>query len=327
MMRFGVFVPQGWRLDLAGVPVEWHWPVIVDAATNAQRAGYESVWVYDHFHTSPAPTQEATYEAWTLMAALAAVTDTVRLGQMCTCNGYRSPAYLAKVAASVDVISGGRLEMGIGAGWYQHEFDGYGYPFPEGPERLRQLGEAIQVLQAMWTGEEVTFEGEHYSLDGAICRPRPVQQPGIPVWVAGGGEKVTLRLAARYGDATNFGGTLETFTHKSSVLAAHCADLGTDFDRIIRSANFNVVCEETEAEVARRLDWIEDRYTALVGADKAAEVRNLYAATAGTPEQLIERFSAWKAVGMSYAIMFFAECGVDQSGIERFATDVAPALR
>jgi alkanesulfonate monooxygenase SsuD/methylene tetrahydromethanopterin reductase-like flavin-dependent oxidoreductase (luciferase family) len=217
--------------------------------------------------------------------------------------------------------------MGIGAGWYQHEFDGYGYPFPDGPERLRQLGEAIQILQAMWTREQVTFEGEHYRLDGAICRPRPMQQPSIPVWVAGGGEKVTLRLAARYGDATNFGGTIEAFTHKSSVLAAHCADLGTDFDRIVRSANFNVVCEDTEEEVAGRLDWIEDRYTALVGADKAAEVRSLYAATAGTPEQLVEQFSAWHAAGMSYAIMFFAECGVDRSGIARFATEVAPALR
>jgi alkanesulfonate monooxygenase SsuD/methylene tetrahydromethanopterin reductase-like flavin-dependent oxidoreductase (luciferase family) len=145
--------------------------------------------------------------------------------------------------------------------------------------------------------------------------------------VAGGGERVTLRLAARYGDATNFGGTIEAFTHKSSVLAAHCSDLGTDFDRIVRSANFNVVCEDTEEAVAGRLDWIEDRYTALVGADKAAEVRSLYAASAGTPEQLVEQFSAWKAAGMSYAIMFFAECGVDQSGIARFATEVAPALR
>ena len=232
------------------------------------------MWVFDHFHTVPVPTQEATYEAWTLMAALAAVTDTIRLGQMCTCNGYRSPAYLAKVAASIDVISGGRLEMGIGAGWYEHEFDGYGYPFPDGT-RLDQLDEAIQIMKAMWTEDGVSFAGEHYRLDGAICRPSPVQHPDIPVWVAGGGEKVTLRLVARHADAANFGWTLDEFDHKSALLADHCTDQGTDFDRIVRSADFNVVCEATEADVTARLDWIEERYTTLVGAEKGEAVRAL----------------------------------------------------
>ena len=326
-MRFGVFVPQGWRLDLAGVPVDRHWPVLVEAARNAERCGYDSVWVFDHFHTVPVPTQEATYEAWTLMAALAAVTDTIRLGQMCTCNGYRSPAHLAKVAASIDVISGGRLEMGIGAGWYEHEFDGYGYPFPSGRTRLDQLDEAIRIMKAMWTEDEVSFAGEHYQLDGAICRPKPVQQPHIPVWVAGGGEKVTLKLVARHADAANFGWTLDEFERKSALLAEHCAAEGTDFDRIVRSVDFNVVCEATEADVAARLDWIEERYTALVDAERGAAARRGYTTMAGTPEQLVERFSEWKAAGLSYAIMFFAECGVDQSGIERFAAEVAPHLR
>ena len=130
-MRFGAFVPQGWRLDLAGIDVQEQWQVIAGSARTIEAAGFESLWVYDHFHTVPVPSQEETYEAWTLMSALAAVTDTVRLGQMCTCNAYRSPSYLAKVAASVDAISGGRVEMGIGAGWYEHEFKGYGYPFPK----------------------------------------------------------------------------------------------------------------------------------------------------------------------------------------------------
>ncbi|MCI0426016.1 MAG: LLM class flavin-dependent oxidoreductase, partial [Actinobacteria bacterium] len=123
-MRFGAFVPQGWRLDLAGIPVEEHWQRTLGVARKIEELGYESLWVYDHFHTIPVPTQEVTYEAWTLMAALASTTNTVRLGQMCTCNTYRNPAYLAKVAASIDVISGGRVEMGIGAGWYEHEHRG-----------------------------------------------------------------------------------------------------------------------------------------------------------------------------------------------------------
>ena len=116
-MRFGAFVPQGWRLDLAGIAPEQQWPTMAAVAQTVERLGYESVWVYDHFHTVPEPTQEVTYEAWTLMGALATVTDTVRLGQMCTANSYRPPSYLAKVAATIDVISRGRLERGIGAGW------------------------------------------------------------------------------------------------------------------------------------------------------------------------------------------------------------------
>src|ERR1700759_730658 len=123
-MRFGLFVPQGWRLDLAGIDPKDHWATMLGVAQAAEQGPFESIWVYDHFHTVPMPTEEATHEAWSLMAALGAATNRVRLGQMCTCMGYRNPAYLAKVAASIDVISGGRVEMGIGAGWYEHEWRG-----------------------------------------------------------------------------------------------------------------------------------------------------------------------------------------------------------
>ena len=130
---------------------------------------------------------------------------TVRLGQMCTCNGYRPPAYLAKVAASIDAISGGRLEMGIGAGWYEHEYNGYGYPFPKASVRIGELGEAVEIMRRMWTEDEASFDGKYYKLDGAICQPKPVQKPHIPFWIAGGGEKLTLNVAARYASYTNFG--------------------------------------------------------------------------------------------------------------------------
>jgi F420-dependent oxidoreductase-like protein len=210
-MRFGAFVPQGWRLDLVGIEREDEWSTMVDVAQTIERAGYESLWVYDHFHTVPVPTQEVTYEAWTLMAALATVTDTVRLGQMCTCNSYRPPSYLAKVAASIDVISGGRVEMGIGAGWYEHEYDGYGYPYPKPSVRIGQLREGVEIMKRMWTEDEVHFDGEHYTLKGAICQPKPLQDPHIPFWIAGGGEQLTLRVAARYASYTNFGADLDEF--------------------------------------------------------------------------------------------------------------------
>ena len=181
-MRFGAFVPQGWRLDLAGVPQENHWQRMVDVAKTIESTGYESLWVFDHFHTVPVPTQEVTYEAWTIMAGLAAVTDTVRLGQMCTCNSYRPPSYLAKVASSIDVISNGRVEMGIGAGWYEHEYRGYGYEFPKPSVRIGMLDEAVQILRSMWTQETTTFSGRGssrnraaaMSVDPGLAFPIPV---------------------------------------------------------------------------------------------------------------------------------------------------------
>ena len=243
-MRAGVFVPQGWRLDLSGIDRDHHWETMLGVALAAEKAGYESVWVYDHFHTAPVATQEVTHEAWSLMGALAVSTERVRLGQMCTCNSYRPPSYLAKVAATTDVLSGGRVEMGIGAGWYESEYLAYGYPFPRPAVRLGQLGEAVEIMKRMWTEPEVHFSGKHYQLNGAICQPKPLQEPHIPLWVAGGGPELTLRIAAEHASYTNFGDVLDQFVDKSAILADHCRDLGRDFDEIVRSSNFNVVCAE-----------------------------------------------------------------------------------
>jgi F420-dependent oxidoreductase-like protein len=268
-----------------------------------------------------------TYEAWTLMGALAAVTSTVRLGQMCTCNSYRPPSYLAKVAATIDVISNGRLEMGIGAGWYEHEYLGYGYEFPKPSVRIGQLREGVEIMQRMWTEDEVVYHGEYYDLAGAICRPKPVQEPHIPFWIAGGGEQLTLEVAARYASYTNFAnGDLDVFNHKSQVLAGHCEAVGSDFDAIVRSTNLNVVCEPTEAEVEKRLDWIESHYARFVDADRAAATRKSFSDFAGTPDQLVERLTPLVAAGMTYAICYFAEAATDTSGLELFAKEVMPQL-
>jgi F420-dependent oxidoreductase-like protein len=288
--------------------------------------GYESLWVYDHFHTFPGPTQEATYEAWAMMAALASVTSTVRLGQMCTCNSYRPPSYLAKVASTIDVISGGRVEMGIGAGWYEHEHDGYGYPFLSPGDRLGMLREGVEIMKAMWTEEEVFYEGKYYTLKGAICQPKPIQQPHIPFWIAGGGEKVTLRIAARYAAYTNFGIDVDTFTHKSEILAEHCADVGTSYEEIVRSANFNILCAETEAEVEEKKAWLSDTISRYVSAEKAERFTHMFDLMSGTPDQIIERLEDWERAGMSYAIVNFADVAYDDSGLRLFAEKVMPEL-
>ena len=325
-MRIGCFVPQGWRLDLAGIEPADQWATMLRVARAIEAAGYESGWVYDHFHTVPVPTQEPTYEAWTLMAALAASTDTLRLGQMCTSVGYRQPAYLAKVAASVDAISGGRLELGIGAGWYEHEYHGYGYPFPRPAVRIGQLGEAVDVIRRLWTEDVVDHDGEHFRLEGAICRPKPLQEPHVPIWVAGGGEQLTLRVTARAADYSNFGGDLATFRHKSNVLRGHCEEAGRDLDEITRTANFNVICGATEGEVEDRLGQLLDRAGRYVHGEQLAGVERMFRPMAGTAEQLVERLRPWVDAGLAYAICYFPDAAYDTEGLERFAREVAPAL-
>ncbi len=326
-MRFGMFVPQGWRLDLVDIDPAEHWATMKGLAQHADAGPWESIWVYDHFHTVPVPTDEATHEAWTLMSAFGAVTERVRLGQMCSCMSYRNPAYLAKVAATCDVISGGRVEMGIGAGWYEHEWRAYGYGFPGAGERLRMLDEGVQIMQQAWRTGKATFDGRQYQVDGAIVRPLPLQEGGIPTWIAGGGEKVTLKIAAKYAQYTNFDGSLEGFTAKSRLLEEHCKDVGTDFGAITRSSNYNIMIGATEAEAQQRLDRIIDRFRPLVPQAQLDRYVGMYRNSAfGTPEQLIEQFRAVRDAGMTYAICNFPDVAYDRSGLELFEREVIPAL-
>jgi F420-dependent oxidoreductase-like protein len=329
-MRFGLFVPQGWRHDLVGIDPAEQWAAMSGLAAHADAGAWESIWVYDHFHTVPVATDEATHEAWTLMAAFAATTSRVRLGQMCTCMSYRNPAYLAKVAATADLISGGRVEMGIGAGWYEQEWKAYGYGFPRAGERLARLEEGVQIMKQAWATGRATLHGEHYQVEDAIVRPLPLQEGGIPLWIAGGGEKVTLRIAAQYAQYTNFDGSPAGFAHKSELLRGHCEALGTDFDAITRSANYNTIVATTEAEVVSRIDAIEARVTPYLGESKAAEFVSEYrsgdALGVGTPEQIVERLTAMQELGLGYSIHYFPEAAYDRSGIELFEREVMPAL-
>jgi F420-dependent oxidoreductase-like protein len=323
-----MFVPQGWRLDLAGIAPADQWSAMRDLAQAADNLPFESIWVYDHFHTVPVPTKEETHEAWTLMSAFAAATTRVRLGQMCTCMGYRNPAYLAKVAATIDLISGGRVEMGIGGGWYEHEWRAYGYGFPGAGERLGMLDEGVQIMRQLWTTGEATLAGKHYQVEGAIGRPVPLQDGGIPLWIAGGGERKTLRIAAKYGQYTNFDATPEVFTRKSEILAEHCKDVGTDFDAIVRSANFNVIIGETDKDVADKLAWVRAHYEPLIPADVLENNYSMLSSgpLVGTPDKIAQHLSELTGLGLGYTIAYFVDAAYDRSSIELFASKVIPAL-
>jgi F420-dependent oxidoreductase-like protein len=327
-MDFGLFIPQGWRLDLVGIAPERQWHVMRELASYADNGAWDSLWVYDHFHTVPVPTAEATHEAWSLMAAYAASTSRIKLGQMCTAMSYRNPVYLSKVAATVDVISGGRVQMGIGAGWYEHEWRAYGYGFPSAGVRLARLDEGVQIMRDAWRDGVVTFSGEHYQADGAIVAPKPLQPNGIPLWIAGGGERKTLRIAAKYAQYTNYTPEPAEFKRKSEILAQHCLDVGTDFDAIVRSANFTAVVGDSDADVKERLGRIRDRFVGFVGeqgADAMIAATATEAAT-GTSEQVVEKLRHMRDLGCQYAICLFPEAAYDRSGIELFEREVIPAL-
>lgn len=298
-MDFGVIVPQGWRMDLVGIsdPSEAY-ETMTRVAQEADALGYHSIWLYDHFHTVPTPTQEITFECWTSTAALARDTRRVRLGQMVTCNSYRNPALLAKIASTVDALSHGRLDFGIGAGWYEEEYVAYGYPYPGTHERLGRLHEAVEIILSMWTQEEANFEGTYYQVRGAINQPKGVQKPRIPLLIGGGGEKVTLRLVAQYADACNVGGDIPTIKHKLAVLKQHCEQLGRDYERIKRTALIDFcVIAETEAGVLAKLTPQER--------DNVEELRQTW--LIGTPEQIRERLAEYEEAGIQELIVRFVD--------------------
>jgi F420-dependent oxidoreductase-like protein len=315
-VRFGSFIPQGWRNDLPGIDTVDQWEAMLGVAKRIEAAGYESGWVYDHFHTVPVPTQGPTYEAWTLMAALAATTDTLRLGQMCTCNSYRPPSYMAKVASSVDVISGGRLEFAIGAGWYEHEYLAYGYEFPKASVRIGQLDEAVQIIRKMWSDDEAHFEGKYYTVAGAINRPKPLQDPHPPLWIAGGGEKLTLRTVAKYADYSNFGGSPEEFARKSGILAEHCEKVGRDSSEIQRSIHLFCLFDPDDESLGRVAGQMGTTPEKILGSSNWA---------VGSAERIVQRIGEYREAGCSYLILNFPDAAWGDS-IEAVAADVIPAV-
>jgi F420-dependent oxidoreductase-like protein len=288
-LSFGVFIPQGWKMELASIAdPQAKWQKSIEVATLAEDLGLDSLWVYDHFHNVPVPAHETVFECWTTLAAISQRTNRIKLGQMVGCAPYRNPAYLAKITANIDVISGGRLIWGIGAGWYEHEFNGYGYGFPKASDRIRVLRETVEIVKAMWTDREVQYEGKHFTLAGAQCDPKPLQQPHPQILIGGGGEQLTLRVVARHADASNFGGKPEEWQHKSDVLQQHCKDVGRDFDEIQRTWSPEVFIRETEQEIAAagsRSFWGEPFESWSAG--------NLV----GTPEQVADKIRTYIDMG------------------------------
>jgi F420-dependent oxidoreductase-like protein len=228
-VEIGVVVPQGWSGEYDGWEPRRAWERTLGLTQQAERLGFESAWVFDHFQTEPEPIDEITFESFSTLAALAASTDRLRLGQVVICTAFRNPALTAKMIGTLDVISGGRMELGIGAGWKEDEWRAYGYGFPNTRTRLAMLADHLEVITRMLGKGHATYEGSYASVADAINVPRGLQEPRVPIMVGGNGPKVTWRLAARFADELNLDWlTPEEIREAKPVIASRCEEIGRD---------------------------------------------------------------------------------------------------
>jgi F420-dependent oxidoreductase-like protein len=273
--------------------------------------------VVDHFYAVPDASQPI-FEGWTQLAALASVTNRVRLGQLVLCVSYRAPSVLAKMAATLDHVSAGRLILGMGAGWHQMEYHAYGIAFPTIGARLKQLDESLTILRQMWTQEPASFFGEHFHVEDAYCRPRPLQQPHPPILVGGGGERVLLRIVAEHADIwNNLGIAHREIEHKLEVLRRHCDAAQRDFDSIEISQQTVAAIGESEQQARAATELVRSEVPFLSGGDDLA--------LTGTAEQCIERVEKSIARGITTFVMSFGRRPRIEA-LELFAERVLPAF-
>ena len=289
-MKAGVIIPQGWTGEYDGWDPRKAWERSAALAEEAEQLGFESIWAFDHFHTVPEPTDDLTFESFTFLTALAARTQRVRLGHIVLSNGFRNPALVAKMASTLDVISGGRFEIGIGAGWKKDEWLAYGYGFPETKERLDALGDSLAVLRAMLAPGRATYEGTHASVRDAINLPRGIQQPRIPIMVGGNGPERTWRMAARYADELNLDNmSVEDLKKNISVIHDRCAEI--DRDPASLSISVHMWWQEASDPGAKRS----------------------------------ERIAAYGELGVSRVQLLVRDAATDDGALEAFAEDCRTA--
>jgi F420-dependent oxidoreductase-like protein len=287
-LQFGMMVPQ-FGAD---------YRICREVAHTAEGLGYDSLWIADHLFGIPGPGDDPFLECWTLLSAIAVETQRVRLGTMTLCNGFRSPALLAKMVSTLDVISGGRLELGIGSGWYEREFIGYGYPFPKASVRAQQLDEALQILKSMWTEPSVTFTGRHYQVIDARNEPKPLQRPRPPIHIGGDGEKRILPLVAREADWWSYwlsGTSAAGFRYKMGVLERCCGEIGRDFQTIRKSLIGPVMLAENQHDL--------DLLVAEAEKTDAHFRLGTRLGLVGTPETVIQRIEEYRELGVSLFIV------------------------
>jgi F420-dependent oxidoreductase-like protein len=323
-MKFGVFVPQGWRMDLVELadPIE-QWEAMTAVARAADAGPWDSIWLFDHFHTVPEPVRETVFEVWTATAALARDTTRVKIGQLVGCNGYRNPALYAKIAATVDVASQGRLYAGLGAGWSEEEWTAYGYPWTSLKDRMGSFRESVELIHRLWHEEDVVFHGKYHSVDKPYVEPR--RQP--PLWIGGGGEQVTLKLVAQYADACNFGtGRVDVIKHKLSVLRKHCDAVGRDYDEIVKSTSLNLFPIDPGDDPVTATAKARGRYSLDEFREIGSGGTSMVLADILTTKEIRVWLEQLEEAGIEYVINYIPGVAYDHEPLQRFAADVVPAF-
>jgi F420-dependent oxidoreductase-like protein len=295
-MQFGLQHPN-YNFDYDGRNASQIIDSLKILATRAENLGFDSFWVMDHFHqiSVVGKQEDPMLEGWTTISVLAGITSKIKLGTLVTGVIYRHPSVLAKMGATLDVLSKGRLFMGIGAAWNQEESLAYGIPFFPNKERLLRLEEAIQIIRKMWTEEPAaTFNGKYYQISNAYCNPKPVQKPSPPIMIGGSGERHTLKIIAKYADACNLFGSAETIKRKLSILREHCKSVGRDYDSILKTKLGFIVIDNDRETLEKRIQQISKVIP-------EEQVRDII--TYGTPEDVLKQIGLLEEVGIEYLIV------------------------
>lgn len=308
-IRFGIQTP----------PQNTTWQELRDAWKLIDSLDYNTAWVFDHFFAILSHPSGPCFEGWTSLAALAAQTSRVQAGVLVTGNTYRHPALLAKMGATVDHASGGRLIMGIGGAWFEQEHNAYGVPFYTTAERIHRLDEAAQIINQLWSEKQVTFEGRYYKLKDAYCEPKPLQKPRPPIMIGGSGEKLTLGVVAKHADQWNTFGSSEVFRHKINVLRQHCVAVGRNIDEI--EVSWAGAAHVTESRQER--DELLGRWAAAFGitADQYAP-----GALVGSASEVRDKINQFIDAGVTHFIGI-ANPPFNHESIRRFAEEVIPSFR
>ena len=311
-MRFGLFTSMGNQT----------WEGVLDLWRHIEATGWDIACVTDHFMPNTKEREGAMLESWSTLSALAALVPRLRVGTIVLGNTYRHPAVVAKMAAQVDIISGGRLILGLGAGWQENEHEAYGIPFYTTRERLERLDEACEVIRSLWTRPRSDFEGRYYRLSDAPLDPRPVQRPHPELMIGGGGERVTLRIVAKHADHWNVWGGPQVLARKGAILDDHCAAVGRDPKSVTRSANMALLLTDRKSEIEQLADTIAKRM-----GPHAADARDT--CLAGTPDQIREQLGQLRAAGVSVLFVptLFRPLVALRRDLVRFVAEIAPAFR
>lgn len=294
---------------------------IKQRAQYAELHGFDGFYLMDHFLQIPymGALNEPMLEAWTTLSALTQVTNRIKLGTLVTGNIYRNPALLAKMAANVDLLSNGRLFLGIGAGWFEEEATAYDLPFHTLAERGKRLEESVQIIKGMWTNpKSFTFQGNYYKVNNALCLPEPIQKPHPPIMIGGGGEKQTLRVVAEYADACNLFGGPQTIKAKLEVLKKHCSEVGRDYNEIVKSNLMTVIIAEDQADLADALVGVRQPDVS----DEELDEMVLY----GTPDEVAVKIERLMQAGLQYLIVNFKGAS-EKTSLKLFTEQVVPQFR